>query len=81
MSTDHSRLDGKIAIVTGGTQGLGAAVARRLAEAGAAGVVTCGRGQARGLAVAEAVGRDGAFLLPEVERRARTAGRLGLGGR
>ena len=37
-----NRIDGKIAVVTGGTQGLGAAIARRLADAGAAGIVTCG---------------------------------------
>lgn len=29
-------MDGKICVVTGSTQGLGAAIARRLAEAGAA---------------------------------------------
>ena len=51
-----NRVDGKVCVVTGGTQGLGAAVARRLAEAGAAGIVTCGRGEAKGRAVAEAVG-------------------------
>jgi NAD(P)-dependent dehydrogenase (short-subunit alcohol dehydrogenase family) len=47
-----NRLDGKFSIVTGGTQGLGAAVARRFAEAGAAGIVTCGRSLAKGEAVA-----------------------------
>ena len=50
-----NRVDGKIAVVTGGTQGLGAAIALQLAEAGAAGVVTCGRNRAKGEAVAQAI--------------------------
>lgn len=37
-----NRIDGKIAVVTGGTQGLGAEIARRLAEAGAAGITDRG---------------------------------------
>ncbi|MFT3987503.1 SDR family oxidoreductase [Aestuariivirga sp.] len=45
-------LTGKIAIITGGTQGLGAAIARNFAEAGAKGLVICGRNEARGKAVA-----------------------------
>ncbi|KQV14151.1 short-chain dehydrogenase [Rhizobium sp. Root1203] len=48
MTTDHSRLDGKIAIVTGGTQGLGATIARLFAERGAAGIVICGRNEQKG---------------------------------
>ena len=53
-----NRMDGKICVVTGSTQGLGAAIARRLAEAGAAGLVTLGRSAAKGEAVAEAITRD-----------------------
>ncbi|MGH3250883.1 MAG: SDR family oxidoreductase [Trebonia sp.] len=37
-----SRLDGKVAIVTGGTRGIGAAIAARLLDEGAS-VVVCGR--------------------------------------
>lgn len=47
-----NRLDGKIAVVSGGTQGLGAAIARQFAQAGAAGIVTCGRNRERGEQVA-----------------------------
>jgi NAD(P)-dependent dehydrogenase (short-subunit alcohol dehydrogenase family) len=53
-----NRLDNKIAVVTGGTQGLGAAIARRFAEAGAAGIVTCGRNTAKGQAVAESIAKS-----------------------
>lgn len=48
-------MDGKIAVVTGGTQGLGAAVAKLFAERGARGIVTCGRNAAKGRATAEAI--------------------------
>jgi NAD(P)-dependent dehydrogenase (short-subunit alcohol dehydrogenase family) len=45
------RLDGKVIVVTGSTQGLGAAVARRAAALGAAALVVCGRSRERGEAV------------------------------
>lgn len=50
-----NRMDGKICVVTGSTQGLGAAIARQFAEAGAAGIVTLGRNEKNGAAVAEAI--------------------------
>lgn len=50
-----NRVDGKIAVVTGGTQGLGAAVARELATAGATGLVICGRNRENGEAVANEI--------------------------
>ena len=50
-----NRIDGKVAVVTGGTQGLGAAVARQLALAGASGLVICGRSEDKGRAVAERI--------------------------
>lgn len=50
-----NRVDGKVAVVTGGTQGLGAAIAEQLAAAGAAGIVTCGRNETNGDNVAQRI--------------------------
>lgn len=52
-----SSLKGKIAVVTGGTQGLGAAIATLFAERGAAGIVTCGRSAEKGRAKAADIER------------------------
>lgn len=46
---DPSRLDGQVAVVTGGTQGLGAAICDGLAARGLRGLVFCGRQRERGL--------------------------------
>jgi NAD(P)-dependent dehydrogenase (short-subunit alcohol dehydrogenase family) len=55
-ATDLNRpFTGQYFIVTGSTQGLGAAVARTLAERGAAGLVICGRSRAKGEAQVQAL--------------------------
>jgi len=53
-----NRIDHKIAVVTGGTQGLGAAIARQFAKSGAAAIITCGRNGSKGEAVAAAIKAD-----------------------
>ena len=50
-----NRMDGKICVVTGATQGLGRAIAQRLAVAGAEGVVITGRDAERGALVARQI--------------------------
>jgi NAD(P)-dependent dehydrogenase (short-subunit alcohol dehydrogenase family) len=59
---DAQRLHGKVIVVTGSTQGLGAAIARRAARLGA-GIVLCGRDHARGEAVRDELGAQGCDAL------------------
>ncbi len=58
-------LQGKVCVVTGGTQGLGEAIARHFADQGAAGLVICGRNAANGgrvVAALEALGARAVFV-------------------
>lgn len=69
MSTSSGRFAGKVALVTGSTQGIGEAVARRFASEGATGIVVCGRNVERGEAVVaalEALGTESFFVPVEL---------------
>ncbi len=55
-----SRLDGKVVVVTGGTQGVGEATALLAAERGASGIVICGRNEEAGEKVVNAIEPKGA---------------------
>lgn len=64
-------LHGQVAIVTGGTQGLGAAIAATLARRGALGVVICGRNAAKGAAQVEllnALGTKALYVQADLEK-------------
>ncbi|MEX3975432.1 SDR family oxidoreductase [Paraburkholderia caribensis] len=54
-----AQFDSKVAIVTGGSQGLGAAIAALFLERGARGVVICGRAKEKGEAKARELSRMG----------------------
>jgi NAD(P)-dependent dehydrogenase (short-subunit alcohol dehydrogenase family) len=63
------RLDGKVLLVTGSTQGVGRAVALEAARSGAAGILVTGRGQAHGeeaAAEVEAAGAAAAFVAADL---------------
>ncbi|MBI1944824.1 MAG: SDR family oxidoreductase [Deltaproteobacteria bacterium] len=65
------RLAGKVVVVTGSTQGLGAAIALRCADAGALGVVITGRSQEKGRTVGAQLEQRGArahFVRADLEK-------------
>src|SRR4051794_31020846 len=62
------RLDGKVVVVTGSTQGLGAAIAARVAQVGAAGIVVTGRDAERGARVRGSLETDALFVAGDLGR-------------
>lgn len=75
------QLSGRIAVVTGGGDGIGAAAVRAFAAAGAAGIVVADRDEERGRAVsdaAHALGSDAVFSATDVGVRADVDAMIGL---
>ena len=68
------RLDNKVAIITGGSKGIGAAVAKKFIEEGAKVVLTA-RKDGWGTKVADQLGDNAIFIQQDVARK----GRLGPG--
>lgn len=63
------RLDGKVAVITGGTSGIGAATAERFVSEGAR-VVFTGRSDEKGRALAARLGEDARYCHGDVTREA-----------
>lgn len=71
-----NRLDGKVAVITGGTSGIGEATVRRFVEEGAR-VVFCGRSAEAGNAIAGELGPAVQFVQADVTREEDIAKTIG----
>jgi NAD(P)-dependent dehydrogenase (short-subunit alcohol dehydrogenase family) len=74
MSADATarRFDGKAALVTGGGSGIGLAIARRLADEGAA-VTICGRNEDRLKSGIDAIGHGARYVVADITEEASVA--------
>ena len=71
QSLSHLSMDGKVAVITGSTQGLGEAIAHLFAERGCSGLVIVGRNVERGAkvkAALEAKGAEVVFVQAELSK-------------
>jgi NAD(P)-dependent dehydrogenase (short-subunit alcohol dehydrogenase family) len=71
MAAGDAQLAGRIAAITGGTQGVGEATARLFAARGAAGLAICGRNRERGEQVAREISGTGCpteFIRADLEK-------------
>jgi NAD(P)-dependent dehydrogenase (short-subunit alcohol dehydrogenase family) len=71
QSLSHLSMDGKVAVITGSTQGLGEAIAHLFVERGCARLVICGRDATRGAkvkAALEAKGAEVVFVQAELSK-------------
>ncbi len=66
MGTMDSQFEGRVAVITGGSQGLGEETAKMMADRGLAGAVLVGRNAERGNAVAEALPCDATFVAADL---------------